>query len=88
MNFQFKPFVAQLPDPGAKFIDTFTLRWANVMFYAFPPFSIAWSSPGGVRRSDRKAIVESTYCSLSITSINIVYHSVSYSLIMIIICTH
>ena len=40
MNYQFKPFVAWLPDPEAKFIDAFTLDWANAMFYAFPPFSI------------------------------------------------
>ena len=40
MNHQFKPYVSWFPDPGAKFIDAFTLNWANNVFYAFPPFSI------------------------------------------------
>ena len=35
MNHQFKPYVAWFPDPGAKFIDAFTLNWANDVFMLF-----------------------------------------------------
>ena len=40
LNYQFNPYVSWFPDPGAKFIDAFTLNWADAVFYAFPPFSI------------------------------------------------
>ena len=40
LNFQLKPYVAWKPDPEACHVDAFTLDWSNVVFYAFPPFSI------------------------------------------------
>ena len=40
LNFQLKPYVAGKPDPEACHVDAFTLDWSNVVFYAFPPFSI------------------------------------------------
>ena len=29
-----------MPDPEASFTDAFTLNWAKLKFYAFPPFAI------------------------------------------------
>ena len=40
LNFQLKPYVAWMPDPGARFTDAFTLDWSNFVFYAFPSFSM------------------------------------------------
>ncbi len=40
LNFQLKPYVAWMPDPGARFTDAFTLDWSSFVFYAFPPFSM------------------------------------------------
>ncbi|CAB4004433.1 Hypothetical predicted protein, partial [Paramuricea clavata] len=40
VNKQFPKYVAYRPDPNACAIDAFTLSWANLKFYAFPPFSV------------------------------------------------
>ncbi|CAB4000067.1 Hypothetical predicted protein [Paramuricea clavata] len=40
LNYQMTPFVSWHPDPQAWAIDAFTLDWNNILFYAFPPFSI------------------------------------------------
>ena len=40
LNYQLKPYVAWMPDPGSMFTDAFTLDWSRFVFYAFPPFSI------------------------------------------------
>ena len=40
MNTQFPKYVSFKPDPSAFAMDAFTLDWSNIMFYAFPPFSV------------------------------------------------
>ena len=40
LNFQLKPYISWKPDPEACHVDAFTLDWSNIVFYAFPPFSI------------------------------------------------
>ena len=39
-NYQIQPYVAWKPDREAFAIDAFTLDWSNILFYAFPPFSV------------------------------------------------
>ena len=56
LNYQFKPYVAWLPDPGAKFIDAFTLNWADTVFYAFPPFSIVTQVLSKIKFDGAKSI--------------------------------
>lgn len=33
-------YVSWLRDPGAEAVDAFTIKWHNLKFYAFPPFSL------------------------------------------------
>ena len=40
LNNQLDKYVSWHPDPGAAFIDAFNLDWHNLLFYAFPPFSL------------------------------------------------
>ena len=40
INYQLEKCVSFKPDPGAIAIDAFSLDWANLTFYAFPPFSV------------------------------------------------
>jgi hypothetical protein len=40
LNFQLQRYAAWKPDPNAEFIDAFSVNWANLKFFAFPPFSL------------------------------------------------
>lgn len=40
LNAQLERYVSWLPDPGAEAVDAFSLNWANLDFYAFPPFCL------------------------------------------------
>jgi len=40
LNFQTRPYIAWLPDPGAFSIDAFFVDWGEQYFYAFPPFNL------------------------------------------------
>ena len=40
LNAQFTRYVAFRADPGASAIDTFTMNWSDLNFYAFPPFRV------------------------------------------------
>ena len=40
LNLKIDKFVSWKADPLAWAVDAFTLTWNNIMFYAFPPFSI------------------------------------------------
>lgn len=39
INKQFDQYVSYRPDPFASYIDAFTISWADIKFYCFPPFS-------------------------------------------------
>jgi len=39
INNQFAIYCSYRPDPGATFLDTFSISWANFRFYCCPPFS-------------------------------------------------
>ena len=38
--FVFANYVSWKPDPQAKFVDSFTVVWSDMFFYAFPPFCL------------------------------------------------
>ena len=40
INKQYEKYVSYRPDPNAIAINAFSLDWANLKFYAFPPFSV------------------------------------------------
>ena len=40
LNAKTNKFVFWHPEPGAVTYDAFTMSWANVQCYAFPPFSL------------------------------------------------
>ena len=40
LNHQVDTFVSWKPEPQAWAIDAFSLNWKDIMFYAFPPFSV------------------------------------------------
>jgi len=51
LNAKCKRFVSWIPDPNSESVDSFTLHWGKVYFYAFPPFCL-------VGRVIRKIILE------------------------------
>ena len=40
LNHEVSCYVSWKPDPGAAFIDAFSIIWDKQLFYAFPPFSL------------------------------------------------
>ena len=40
LNRQVATFVSWKPEPEAWVVDTFSINWQDIMFYAFPPFSV------------------------------------------------
>ena len=40
INYQFHTYFSYKADPKAKAVDSFTVSWHSLKFYAFPPFSI------------------------------------------------
>ena len=50
LNKKCEAYVSWKPDPGAKYIDAFSLSWKDLDFYAFPPFSMILRSVGKIRR--------------------------------------
>ena len=40
LNTQLDSYVSYRPDPGAFAVDSFTLNWQKLNFYAFPPFAL------------------------------------------------
>ena len=40
INTQFGKYAAFRPDPGAMYIDAFSIDWSDLKFYAFPPISV------------------------------------------------
>lgn len=45
------------PDPGATAIDAFSFPWSGLYVYAFPPFSLIWSTLRRIRTESMKALV-------------------------------
>lgn len=39
INKQYDHYVSYRPDPFARYIDAFSISWADIKFYCFPPFS-------------------------------------------------
>ena len=39
LNHQFDVYCSFKPDPGATYVDAFSISWSNLNFYCFPPFS-------------------------------------------------
>ena len=40
INTQFDKYAAFRPDPGAMYIDVFSIDWSDLKLYAFPPISV------------------------------------------------
>ena len=40
LNHQVATFVSWKPEPEAQVVDAFSINWQDIMFYAFPPFSV------------------------------------------------
>ena len=40
INTQFDNYTAFRPDPGAIYIDIFSIDWSDLKFYTFPPISV------------------------------------------------
>ena len=40
LNRQVETFVSWKPEPEAWAVDAFSLNWKDIVFYAFPPFSV------------------------------------------------
>ena len=50
LNYQIPTDVSWNPDKNAYAIDAFSMSWANLKFYAFPPFSLIGTSISKIRR--------------------------------------
>ena len=50
LNNQMQCYASYRPDPSAYAVDTFSLSWNNLDFYAFPPFSTITAVLGKVKR--------------------------------------
>ena len=50
LNKKCETYVSWKPDPGAKYIDAFSLSWKDLDFYAFPPVSMILRSVGNQER--------------------------------------
>ena len=50
LNYQVPTYVSWNPDKNAYAIDAFSISWANIKFYAFPPFSLIGTSIPKIRR--------------------------------------
>jgi hypothetical protein len=56
LNHKVEKYISWKPDPQAYAVDAFTQNWADMKFYAFPPFSLirthTTQNAGGVGRRD------------------------------------
>ena len=56
-NKQFDRYVSYRPDPNAYAVDGLSLRWRDLDFYAFPPFSVVSQVLGKVKREGAMGVV-------------------------------
>ena len=57
INTQFGKYASFRPDPGAMYIDAFSIDWFNLKFYAFPPISIIPRVLAKVKQDSEEGII-------------------------------
>ena len=57
INTQFGKYAAFRPDPGAMYIDAFSIDWFDLKFYAFPPISVIPRVLSKVKQDSAEGII-------------------------------
>ena len=57
INTQFGKYAAFRPDPGAMYIDAFSIDWFDLKFYAFPPISVILRVLAKVKQDSAEGII-------------------------------
>ena len=57
INTQFGKYAAFRPDPGAMYIDAFSIDWFDLKFYAFPPISVIPRVLAKVKQDSAEGII-------------------------------
>ena len=57
LNLQAPKYISWNPDQGAFAIDAFSISWANIKFYAFPPFSLIGASISKIKREGASGVM-------------------------------
>ena len=57
LNHQVPKYISWNPDQEAFAIDAFSISWANIKFYAFPPFSLIWVSISKIKREGASGVM-------------------------------
>ena len=57
LNKQLSKYVSWIPDPGCIAVDAFSLSWADIKFYAFPPFSLVGKSIAKIIKENAMGIM-------------------------------
>ena len=57
INTQFGKYAAFRPNPGAMYIDAFSIDWSDLKFYAFPPISVIPRVLAKVKQDSAEGII-------------------------------
>ena len=57
MNTKFGKYVEFRPDPGAVYVDAFSIDWSDLNFYAFPPISVIPRVLSKVKQDSAEGII-------------------------------
>ena len=57
LNHQVPKYVSWNPDQEAFAIDAFSISWANMKFYAFPPFSLIGASTSKIKQEGASGVM-------------------------------
>ena len=65
-NTQFGKYAEFKPDPGAMYIDAFSIDWSDLKFYAFPPISVIPRVLSKVKQDSAEGITVSHFNQLKV----------------------
>ena len=57
LNHQFETYCSYRPDPGAVFVDAFSVSWSDLSFYCFPPFSCILKALQKIRQDRATGVI-------------------------------
>ena len=57
LNHKVPKYISWNPDQKAFAIDAFSISWANIKFYAFPPFSLIGASISKIKQDDASGVM-------------------------------
>lgn len=57
LNHKEEVYASWKPDPGAKFVNAFSVNWSEYKFYAFPPFSLVGKCLQRIRQEEATGIL-------------------------------